>query len=114
MFVGSHSSTVLFLWLVKFLGENHQILQQVKVFVLPSDLFHKLHLIHQKFITILISSKVSIAQLKSCNMISKISTNWQACLHNFIFIFYMLRGLSKTLSDWERCHLRIHYLGWIS
>ncbi|KAJ7296125.1 hypothetical protein O6H91_Y142600 [Diphasiastrum complanatum] len=30
MFAGSHSSAVLFLWLVKFLGENQQILQQVK------------------------------------------------------------------------------------
>ncbi|KAJ7543520.1 hypothetical protein O6H91_09G041600 [Diphasiastrum complanatum] len=30
MFAGFHSSAVLFVWLVKFLGENQEILQQVK------------------------------------------------------------------------------------
>ncbi|KAJ7543525.1 hypothetical protein O6H91_09G041800 [Diphasiastrum complanatum] len=54
MFAGFHSSAVLFVWLVKFLGENQEILQQVKVSALKSHLFSKLHIMHQKFITIVI------------------------------------------------------------
>ncbi|KAJ7530703.1 hypothetical protein O6H91_14G015500 [Diphasiastrum complanatum] len=73
MFAGSHSSAVLFLWLVKFLGDNQQILQQVKAEqdtirrrkISPEDPLSWMDIVNMPFTSTVIQETLRLANVVS-------------------------------------------------